>query len=307
MSISLPLLDRPAPVVALSHLDQLWFQLTGTHCNLRCHHCFISCSPHNREFGYLEREAVERALEQSRILGVKEYYFTGGEPFLHRDIVPILESTLRFGPATVLTNGTVLRDEWLERLSRAESASPYSLEIRVSIDGFDATTNDPIRGEGTFDRAMEGVERLLRHGFLPLITVARTDDDQDDGTLFARFVAMLKRRGYDRPRIKILPTLRLGAETSRQRGYSEGEFVTPEMMQGFDTGLLLCSHARVVSDRGVHVCPILLEAPDSVLGADLGSAKMPFALRHRACWTCYQYGAICANPSGESGEAGGTR
>ena len=304
MSIPLPLLDRPAPHVALAHLDQLWFQLTGTHCNLTCHHCFISCSPHNRSFGYLDRDTVERALEQSRILGVKEYYFTGGEPFLHRDIVPILESTLRYGPATVLTNGTVLRDEWLERLSRAESDSPYSLEIRVSIDGYDAATNDPIRGEGTFDRAMEGVERLLRHGFLPLITVARTDDDQDDGTLFAGFVAMLKRRGYDRPRIKILPTLRLGAETERQRGYAEDEFVTPEMMQGFDAGLLLCSHARVISDRGVHVCPILLEAPDSVLGADLGSAVTPFALRHRACWTCYQYGAICANPSGEGVEMG---
>ena len=300
MSTSLPLLDRPAPVVALAHLDQLWFQLTGTHCNLACHHCFISCSPHNRSFGYLDRQTVERALEQSRALGVKEYYFTGGEPFLHRDIVPILEKTLQFGPATVLTNGTVLRDDSLERLARAEAASLYSLEIRVSIDGPDAATNDPIRGEGTFDRAMEGVERLLRHGFLPLITVARTDDDQDDGALFAGFVAMLKRRGYARPRVKILPTLRLGAEEARQRGYGDEEFVTPEMMEGFDSGHLLCSHARVVSERGVHVCPILLEAPDSVLGPDLMSAVKPFALRHRACWTCYQYGAICANPSGET-------
>ena len=305
MSIPLPLLVRPAPEVRLSHLDQLWFQLTGTHCNLTCHHCFISCSPHNRSFGYLDLQTVERALEQSRTLGVKEYYFTGGEPFLHRDIVPILEATLRVGPATVLTNGTVLRDEWLERLARAESASVYSLEIRVSIDGYDAAMNDPIRGGGTFDRAMEGVERLLRHGFLPLITAARTDDEQDDGALFAGFVAMLKRRGYARPRIKILPTLRIGAETSRGRGYEEEEFVTPEMMERFDPGLLLCSHARVVSDRGVHVCPILLEAPDSVLGADLRSAETPFALRHRACWTCYQYGAICANPSGEVGKTGG--
>jgi AdoMet-dependent heme synthase len=302
MSIPLPLLDRPAPEVSLAHLDQLWFQLTGTHCNLTCHHCFISCSPHNRSFGHLDRAAVERSLEESRALGVKEYYFTGGEPFLHRDIVPILEATLRYGPATVLTNGTVLRDDWLERLARAESASPYSLEIRVSIDGYDAATNDPIRGEGTFDRAMEGVERLLGHGFLPIITVARTDDEQDDGVLFAGFVAMLRRRGYARPRVKILPTLRLGAETARARGYGEDEFVTPEMMEGFDAGLLLCSHARVVSERGVHVCPILLEAPDSVLGTALSAAEQPFALRHRACWTCYQYGAICANPSGEVGE-----
>jgi hypothetical protein len=24
----------------------------------------------------------------------------------------------------------------------------------------------------------------------------------------------------------------------------------------------------------------------------------PFALRYHACHTCYQYGALCANPSG---------
>ena len=33
------------PWVKLNHLDQLWFQITGTLCNLTCHHCFISCSP----------------------------------------------------------------------------------------------------------------------------------------------------------------------------------------------------------------------------------------------------------------------
>jgi sulfatase maturation enzyme AslB (radical SAM superfamily) len=297
MSVPLPLLDRPAPEVRLAHLDELWFQVTGTLCNLTCRHCFISCSPHNRSVGLLSLETVERILNESVALGVKEYYFTGGEPFLHPDMVAILERTLQFGPATVLTNGTVLRDDWLDRLARAERDSIYSLEVRVSIDGATAETNDPVRGEGTFERAMHGVEKLLAHGFLPLITVARTSDEQDDAELFAGFVTMLKQHGYARPRVKVLPTLRLGAEVQRQRGYTGDEFVTPEMMEGFDPGLLLCSHARLVSDRGVHVCPILLEAPDSVLGTGLADASKPFALRHHACSTCYQHGAICANPS----------
>src|SRR5262245_24034722 len=82
-------------------------------------------------------------------------------------------------------------------------------------------TNDPVRGEGTFERAMAGVSQLLRHGFLPIITVARTADEQDDADLFAGFVAMLRARGYTRPRVKILPTLRLGAEVTRRRGYAD--------------------------------------------------------------------------------------
>src|SRR5438477_4692391 len=107
---ALPLTVYPAPPVPLAHLDDLWFQVGGTVCNLACRHCFISCSPHNRSFGFLTLEDIRRRLEESVALGVKEYYFTGGEPFLNRDLMPILELTLRYGPATVLTTGTVLKE-----------------------------------------------------------------------------------------------------------------------------------------------------------------------------------------------------
>jgi molybdenum cofactor biosynthesis enzyme MoaA len=302
MSVPLPILnddgESPAPpVVPLAHLDHLWFQVGGTLCNLECRHCFISCSPHNHSFGFLGLATVRRALDESVRLGVKEYYFTGGEPFLNRDMVPILELTLRYGPATVLTNGTVFKEEWLERLAQADAASPHSLEFRVSIDGFTAAMNDPVRGPGTFDRALRGVRQLVAHGFLPIITVTRTSDDQDDGELFRGFVRLLHDNGYDRPRVKVLPTLRIGAEQARQRGYRDEERVTPEMMDGFDQGQLICHHSRIVTDRGIYVCPILIEAPDARLGATLGEALKPYPLRHHACYTCYQYGALCANPS----------
>jgi molybdenum cofactor biosynthesis enzyme MoaA len=298
MAVPLPIVDAPAPEVALAHLDELWFQVAGTLCNLTCNHCFISCSPHNDTFGFLTLDAVQSLLEESVALGVKEYYFTGGEPFLHRDMTAMLELTLRYGPATVLTNGTVFKDEWLRRLALAEAESPYSLEFRVSIDGYTAETNDSVRGPGTFERALRGVRQLLAHGFLPIITVARTADDQDGTALFHGFVEVLRANGYDRPRVKVLPSLRLGAEETRRRGYHPEERVTPEMMDGFDAGQLLCSHARVVTDRGAHVCPILIEAPGSRLGATLADGLRPFALRYHACHTCYQYGALCANPSG---------
>src|SRR5204862_6417087 len=133
------------------------FQVGGTLCKLTCSHGFISCGPHNRSFGFLSPDVVRHRLQESVPLGVKEYYFTGGEPFLNPKMTDILIETLQYGPATVLTNGTVLRDEWLLRLAEAEAASVYSLEFRVSIDGCSAETNDPIRGAGTFERAMQGV------------------------------------------------------------------------------------------------------------------------------------------------------
>ncbi len=303
MLTPLPLLDGNYPSVKLAHLDELWFQVAGTLCNLECRHCFISCSPHNDSFGFLDLAAVRPLLDESVRLGVKEYYFTGGEPFLNPELVAILEATLRIGPATVLTNGTVFKEEWLQRLRRADDASPYSLEFRVSIDGFSAEMNDPVRGAGSFDRALHGVRQLVAHAFLPIITVTRTDDDDNDIDLFDGFVHLLKSQGYERPRIKILPTLRIGAEEARQRGYHAAERVTPDMMDGFDESRLICNHSRIVTDMGVYVCPILIDAADARLGATLAESLTAYPLRHHACYTCYQYGTLCANPSGGGRDA----
>jgi MoaA/NifB/PqqE/SkfB family radical SAM enzyme len=209
----------------------------------------------------------------------------------------ILELTLQYGPATVLTNGTVFKADWLERLRAAEVASPYSLEFRVSMDGYTPAENDAVRGDGTFERILAGVRMLLDHDFLPIMTVTRTRDEQDDSELFHGFVKLLKDLGYSRPRVKILPTLRIGAEIDRQRGYVDAERVTPKMLDGYDRNLLVCSHSRMVTDRGVYVCPILIETADARLGATLTEAQRPFAIKHSACHTCYQYGALCSNAS----------
>ena len=285
------------PRVALRALDELWFQVAGTLCNLQCTHCFISCSPHNDKFGYLSLQTVERYLEQSSPLGVKEYYFTGGEPFLNPEMVPILERTLRYGPATVLTNGTVLRPDWVARLRRAEDESLYSLEFRVSIDGPTPEMNDAIRGPRTFERAMRGLALLVEHRFLPIITMTRTWDESEDDAILGEFRRVLRTRGYDRPRLKILPRLQIGAEQKRTEGYGPHDRVTAEMMRGYDAGRLICSHSRVVTDRGIYVCPILLDDPKARLGDSLAEANVSYPLRHGACFTCYQYGAICTNPS----------
>ncbi|MBC19246.1 MAG: radical SAM protein [Planctomycetaceae bacterium] len=283
--------------VALKQLEHLWFQVAGTRCNLSCHHCFISCHPANHSFGFLSRAQIQRQLKDSVAMGVKEYYFTGGEPFLNPEMVPILIETLEYGPATVLTNGTVLRDSWLQQLVDAELQSRYSLEFRVSIDGVSPEQNDPIRGEGTFDRAMEGVTRLARFGFLPIVTIARSWPLDKEDHIVEVFADRLRRAGCDRPRLKILPMLQLGAEVTRSGPYAEGDRITEEMLVEFDRSQLICDHSRIVSDRGIHVCPILIESPDSLLGENLAEADRSFSLEHGACWTCYQHGAICSNPS----------
>jgi MoaA/NifB/PqqE/SkfB family radical SAM enzyme len=173
----------------------------------------------------------------------------------------------------------------------------YSLELRVSMDGFSPETNDPIRGPGTFKRIMCGIKRLLDGGFLPIITAMRSWPIEQDAAQLAGFKTSLAEIGYRYPRIKLLPSLKIGQEARRDHGYSEHDFITKSMMVGYDSSQLMCSNSRVVSARGVHVCPILVDQPDSLLGKRLSSARQAFELRYQACITCYQYGALCSNAS----------
>jgi AdoMet-dependent heme synthase len=286
---------EPTPEVALESLDELWFQVAGTLCNLACTHCFISCSPRNAEFGFLGLEAVRERLAEARAAGVKEYYFTGGEPFLNPEMPAILEETLRQGPATVLTNGTVLRDALVDDLRSIAEGSRYSFEVRISIDGHSRAMNDAIRGQGAFDGAVRGLRLLARAGFLPILTAVQTWNDAETPSVLRALEDLLRSAGCSRPRIKLMPTLRIGMEALRTRGYLPEERVTREMMEGYDPGQLLCSRARMVTDRGVAVCPILIETPGAHLGRTLEEADRPFAIGHDACWTCWAHGAICSN------------
>ncbi len=285
-----------APSVSLASLDQLWFQVAGTVCNLRCRHCFISCSPDNHSFWFMSREMVRAALEESAGMGVEEYYFTGGEPFMNHDMEDILEDTLRFGPATVLTNATLLPPRRVDRLRRIAGASRHALEFRVSVDGPTAETNDAIRGAGAFERAMEGVGRLAGAGFRPIVTAMQSWPGDETAAKLCAFRSSLEAVGYADPRLKILPPLLIGEEAHRSRGYAPEEAVTHEMLCGFDLDQLLCRRARLVTADGVYACPILLDFPSARLADSLSEAVRTDApLAEAACYTCYVNGAICSN------------
>jgi MoaA/NifB/PqqE/SkfB family radical SAM enzyme len=287
------------PRVELAHLDALWFQVTGTLCNLACIHCFNNSGPKVKTFDFQSMEQVQRELAAAVRAGVKEVFFTGGEPFLHPQIVEMLEASLHHAPTTVLTNGTLLNERMADRLAELEWRSRYSLEIRVSLDSFDERVNDALRGPGVFRRVMEAVARLNRRGLLPLVAVVRTWSEAEERDVLPGFERVLQEAGYQRPRIKILPAIPLGRELVRFGAAHDEPYVTEEMMQGFDRDLLMCSNSRIVTDRGVWVCPLLVEMADARLGESLEDARQDYELRHRACFTCYQYGTICGNVSAQ--------
>lgn len=281
------------PDVPMLALDTLWLQTGGTICNIACTHCFISCSPTNRSHEFMSLDDVRPRLAEARALGVREYYFTGGEPFMNRDMLAILGETLKQGPATVLTNGMLLRPEVCRKLRELIDASDYSLDIRVSLDGFDAASHDAIRGDGVWDRVMTGLRNLAAVGITPVITVTTAAEGVESSEGRARFLELIRSFGFDKPRLKVLSLFRIGAEEQRTRAYAEWERLTSEMLSDADASVLQCSTSRMVTSKGVYVCPILIESDDARMGDTIAETLRPFSLSHGACHTCWVDGVTC--------------
>lgn len=286
--------EASAPEVRFTGLDTVWFQLTGTLCNIACRHCFITCGPKEERVPMMERERVLALLDEAERLGARDIYFTGGEPMLHPDFWELCDAALARAPLTVLTNGILIDAVQAARARQSFEGARYSFDLRVSLDGMTAEENDPVRGRGTFEAITTGLGHLARAGLSPAITVVEHQDGMGASEARARFYAFARAIGLAHPRVKFLPLLRIGREERRTHGYREDELDC--LAAPLDPALahdLVCASSRLVSAHGVSTCPILLDAPEARLADTLADARRSIRLRWAACRTCVVEGLSC--------------
>ena len=288
---------KKIPEVPLKELETLWMQVGGTLCNLECTHCFISCGPKNDTIAMMTLAQVEERLRESRELGVKDYYITGGEVFINPEIFEILAAILNYGPLDALTNGTQITSEKAKRLRTIQDASKHPLRFRVSMEHFDEDKNDVIRGKNAYRKAIAGIVCLAEAGFSPILTVTRTWEEESDSEMESKFVEFLRKSGVMQPQIKILPGFLLGQLAENERDYSQDEYVTEKCFEDFDITQLQCATSRMATGEGVYVCPILVDNPAARMGDTLADTLRPFPLSHSACYTCRVTGMTCKSSS----------
>lgn len=95
--------------------------------------------------------------------------FTGGETFLRRDCMEVLEFASKQSKfVNVNTNGLLIDREMAQKLAALD------VWVQVSLDGADPEVHDFIRGKGTFDRAWQTVEWLCEFGGAQKVLIATT-------------------------------------------------------------------------------------------------------------------------------------
>ncbi len=291
--------QRASLKVPLTGLSTLWFQVSGTLCNLKCEHCFISCGPGVTRHGMLSRETVKGYLEEARSTGIQEIYFTGGEPMLNNEIMGITEDALNDANVTILTNATLITADVAARFKGLALASDFELTFRVSMESPDESANDRVRGAGSFKKTSEGIKNLIRVGFEPIITATIIDEK---GPCAEQFETWLRDLGSKSPHVKTLPLLHIGRGEKNYRPYNADEILPDAGLGSVKPEALQCSSARMITSEGVFCCPILIDDPSARMGSTIEESLRPVALTSPACYTCVNEGLSCSNTSSTCSE-----
>lgn len=285
--------------VDLRTLRTLWFN-TGSVCNIACDNCYIESSPHNDRLAYLTAAEVGAYLDEiaREKLLVEEIGFTGGEPFMNRDAPRMLADALARGyRVLVLTNAMKPMQRFAEPLL-ALRPHAEALTMRVSLDHYDPTAHEKVRGAGTWAPAIKGLRWLSAHGF-NLAVAGRTfwperEERLRDG--FARLFAdeALAIDAYDPARLVLFPEMDLAADVPEITVACWG-------LLGVDPGDMMCATSRMIIKRkgaptpAVVPCTLLPYDPSFDLGQSLGEAKQSVKLNHPFCAQfCVLGGASCS-------------
>lgn len=160
-------------------LKTLWFN-TGTLCNLTCKNCYIESSPKNDRLAYLSFDEFKVFVNESiqNEMGTEEIGFTGGEPFMNKDILKMIKYSLDNGFKTlVLTNAM---KPMMNNKKNLNKLNHLNLSIRVSIDHYNKDKHEQIRGPNSWEPMIEGLKWLSENKFnYCLATRLMWDEDEE--------------------------------------------------------------------------------------------------------------------------------
>lgn len=287
-------------VVALTHLRTLWFN-TGSLCNITCVNCYMESSPTNDDLVYLSFDDVRRYLDEAEQQGfrLEEVAFTGGEPFMNKQLPDMLAEALGRGYRTlVLTNAMKPLHHRKSQLLDLRSRYGDALTLRVSLDHFTAEHHEAVRGAGTWTPTMDGLRWLAGNGF-SLAIAGRTCWDEAEAASRQGYAELFAAEGIDidasdPAQMVLFPEMDIAAEVPEIS-------VNCWEILGVKPESIMCATSRmVVRKKGADApsvvpCTLLPYDPAFELGEDLAGSANAVRLNHPHCAKfCVLGGASCS-------------
>lgn len=248
-------------------------------CNLECRHCWPESQPHKAALP-VAADRLKRFLGEFAGLGLEEICLTGGEPLTHPHWIDILRCCCSLPGlewVRLQTNATLLKEPEIRALTSIEFKG---LLIQVSLDGAGPSTNDPIRGPDSFERAFQGLTRLSDAGLGSRTVVAFTETRHNFMEL-PRLFEILHQRGIGRLVTGTLVQAGRAAETG------DVDLPTPDQVRS----LLNLYHSdpsfRAHYDRiGNIACLEWLKGRDNPYAGDCVCVKTPYVTPDGRMYPC---------------------
>lgn len=276
-------------------LKELWFH-TGTTCNLSCPFCLEGSKPGDDRLNRVTFDDAKPFIDEALKLGIEQFSFTGGEPFVIKDTVRVLDYALNFRPCLVLTNATKPLQKRLNEI-KPLLQKPNPLNFRISLDYPDPKRHDAGRGEGNFSLALETMTQLSRMGFR--VSIARQKEKGEDTVAIERaYQKHFHSAGLpENTRIVSFPDFLAPGSIAAVPHITENCMTTYKDEAGRDA--FMCNFSKmVVKQNGrmrVYACTLVDDDVDYDLGATLGeSMKARVMLKHHRCYSCFAQGASCS-------------
>ena len=279
------------------NIKTLWFN-TGTLCNIECRNCYIESSPKNDSLAYLTFEEVRSFIDETidKNLGTNEIGFTGGEPFMNKDIMKMIDYSLRKRLKVLVLSNAM--KPMLNRTKELIKLNHSNLTIRVSIDHYEKEKHEEIRGKNTYDVMLQGLKWLNENNFnYSLATRLLWNEKEED--LRKNFGTFIKNNN-----------LRLDTNSPKELvtfAEMDEKIDTPEITTSCwdilnkDPNDVMCSWSRMVvrkknsKNPSVIACTFLPYADEFDLGETLTNSLQKIYLNHKHCSKfCVLGGSSCS-------------
>jgi radical SAM protein with 4Fe4S-binding SPASM domain len=131
-------------------------------CDLHCSHCFVSATSSGSDLDL--RDYVTKVLPALARARVERVTLTGGEPFMHPDLVEMCHATLASGLTVgICTNATTLEEEHMRFFKQHSDR----LHVNISFDGFRPESHGRFRGNtNSFARSLANARLLGAAGLV---------------------------------------------------------------------------------------------------------------------------------------------
>lgn len=262
-----------APVVEMQDLNNLFIELTAKNCNQRCKNCYIDFPISKNVKDFISIDKIKSALNDTKNEDIEFIYLTGAEPMTHPEFNTILRLCLKRANVCICTNATFINEKKARFLKKVEEENTNEIVFKLSIDHYNEIKNDDVRGRGAYRQTINAIKSLIKYNFNPILNIVNYYNE-DNGVLVSEFKNICQKIGFEVTDFNF----QINEFYNKYKPISD-DFEVKE-------GNYDCKNGRILTDKGIYVCPFLANDHRGRMGNDFKDFSKKMYLETNYCLTC---------------------